>query len=53
MPRLDGARDPTFRPATALAAPRAKQSKAILDEVRTWLMTQLALPRSSLGKAIA
>ncbi len=53
MPRLDGARDPTFRPATALVAPRAKPSKAILDEIRTWLMTQLAPPRASLRKAIA
>ncbi len=27
--------------------PAGKRSKAILDEIRTWLMTQLALPRSS------
>ena len=25
----------------------------MLDEIRTWLMTQRALPRSALGKAIA
>ncbi len=25
----------------------------MIDEIRTWLMTQRALPRSSLGKAIA
>ncbi len=36
-----------------LAALRAKQSKPVLDEIRTWLMTQRALPRSALGKAIA
>jgi transposase len=36
-----------------LAALRAKQSKPVIDEIRTWLMTQRALPRSSLGKAIA
>ncbi len=38
---------------TTLAALRAKQSKPVLDEIRTWLMTQRALPRSALGKAIA
>jgi transposase len=36
-----------------LAALRAEQSKPVLDEIRTWLMTQRALPRSALGKAIA
>ncbi len=36
-----------------LAALRAKQSKPVVDEIRNWLMTQRALPRSSLGKAIA
>ncbi len=36
-----------------LAALRAKRSKPVIDEIRTWLMTQRALPRSSLGKAIA
>jgi transposase len=36
-----------------LAALRAKQSKRVMDEIRTWLMTQRALPRSALGKAIA
>jgi hypothetical protein len=36
-----------------LAALRAKQSKSVLDEIRTWLMTQRALPRSALSKAIA
>jgi transposase len=36
-----------------LAALRAEQSKPVLDEIRTWLMTQRALPRSTLGKAIA
>ncbi len=36
-----------------LAALRAKRSKPVLDEIRTWLMTQRALPRSPLGKAIA
>ncbi len=36
-----------------LAALRAKQSKPVIDEIRRWLMTQRALPRSSLGKAIA
>ncbi len=25
----------------------------VIDEIRTWLMTQRALPRSALGKAIA
>jgi transposase len=35
-----------------LAALRAKQSKPVIDEIRTWLMTQRALPRSALGKAI-
>ncbi len=43
---------PEERLAT-LAALRAKQSKPVLDEIRTWLMTQRALPRSALGKAIA
>jgi hypothetical protein len=38
---------------TTLAALRAKESKPVLDEIRTWLMTQRALPRSALGKAIA
>ncbi len=33
-----------------LAALRAKQLKPVIDEIRTWLMTQRALPRSSLGK---
>jgi len=42
---------PEERLAT-LAALRAKQSKPVLDEIRTWLMRQRALPRSSLGKAI-
>jgi len=36
-----------------LAASRAKESKPVIDEIRTWLMTQRALPRSALGKAIA
>ena len=36
-----------------LAALRAEQSKPLLDEIRTWMMTQRALPRSGLGKAIA
>ncbi len=36
-----------------LAALRANHSKPVLDEIRTWLMTQRALPRSALGKAIA
>jgi transposase len=35
-----------------LAALRAKESKPVIDEIRTWLMTQRALPRSALGKAI-
>jgi transposase len=43
---------PEERLAT-LAALRAKQSKPVIDEIRTWLMTQRALPRSALGKAIA
>ena len=43
---------PEERLAT-LAALRTKQSKPVLDEIRTWLMTQRALPRSALGKAIA
>ncbi len=43
---------PEERLAT-LAALRADQSKPVLDEIRTWLMTQRALPRSALGKAIA
>jgi transposase len=43
---------PEERLAT-LAALRAEQSRPILDEIRTWLMTQRALPRSALGKAIA
>ncbi len=43
---------PEERLAT-LAALRAKQSKPVLDEIRTWLMMQRALPRSALGKAIA
>jgi transposase len=43
---------PEERLAT-LAALRAEQSKPVLDEIRTWLMTQRALPRSALGKAIA
>ena len=37
----------------ALASLRAKQSKPALDEIRTWLMTQRALPRSALSKVIA
>jgi hypothetical protein len=41
---------PEERLAT-LAALRADQSKPVLDEIRTWLMTQRALPRSALGKA--
>ena len=36
-----------------LAALRAKESKPVIDEIRTWLMTQRALPRSVLGKAIS
>jgi transposase len=36
-----------------LAALRAKQSKPVIAEIRTWLMTQRTLPRSALGKAIA
>ncbi len=40
------------RVPSTIAALRAKQSKPILDEIRTWLMTQRALPRSSLGTAI-
>jgi transposase len=43
---------PGERRAT-LDALRAEQSRPILDEIRTWLMTQRALPRSALGKAIA
>ncbi len=43
---------PEERLAT-LAALRAEQSKPVLDEIRTWLMTQRALPHSALGKAIA
>ena len=43
---------PEERLAT-LATLRAKQSKPVIDEIRTWLMTQRALPRSALGKAIA
>jgi transposase len=43
---------PRERLAT-LAGLRAEQSKLILDEIRTWLMTQRALPRSALGRAIA
>jgi len=43
---------PEERLAT-LAALRAKQPKPVIDEVRTWLMTQRARPRSALGKAIA
>ena len=43
---------PEERLAT-LAVLRAEQSKLVLDEIRTWLMTQRALPRSALGKAIA
>jgi len=43
---------PEERLAT-LASLRAKQSKPVLDEIRTWLMTQRALPRSALGKAIS
>jgi transposase len=35
-----------------LAALRAKESKPVIDEIRIWLMTQRALPRSALGKAI-
>jgi hypothetical protein len=40
-------------PRRLLAALRAKRSRPVIDEIRTWLMTQRALPRSSLGKAIA
>ncbi len=36
-----------------LAALRAKQSKMVIDEIRTWVMTQQALPRPSLIKAIS
>ena len=43
---------PEERLAT-LAALRVKQSKPVVDEIRAWLMTQRALPRSALGKAIA
>jgi transposase len=43
---------PEERLAT-LAALRAKRSKPVIDGIRTWLMTQRALPRSALGKAIA
>jgi transposase len=43
---------PEERQAT-LAALRAEQSKPLLDEIRSWLMTQRALPRSALGKTIA
>jgi transposase len=43
---------PEERLAT-LATLRAKRSKPVVDKIRTWLMTQRALPRSSLGKAIA
>ena len=43
---------PEERLAT-LAGLRADQSKPILDEIRTWLMTQRALPRSALDKTIA
>jgi hypothetical protein len=39
--------------ANGCNALRAKQSKRILGEIRSWLMTQRALPRSALGKAIA
>jgi transposase len=42
---------PEERLAT-LAALRATQSKPVVDEIRAWLMTQRALPRSVLGKAI-
>jgi hypothetical protein len=40
-------------PLATLAALRARQSRTILDEICTWLMTQRALPRSALGRAIA
>jgi transposase len=43
---------PEERLAT-LAALRAKRSKPVVNEIRTWLMTQRALPRSALGKAIS
>jgi len=36
-----------------LAALRTKESKSVIDEIRAWLMTQRALPRSVLGKAIS
>jgi len=36
-----------------LAALRTKESKPVIDEIRIWLMTQRALPRSVLGKAIS
>jgi hypothetical protein len=39
-------------PEERLAALRAEESKPVIDEIRTWLMTQRALPRSALGKAI-
>jgi transposase len=35
-----------------LAALRAKESKPGIDKIRTWLMTQRALPRSALGRAM-
>ncbi len=36
-----------------LSAIEAEAKRAVIDEIRTWLMTQRALPRSALGKAIA
>ncbi|MBM4247405.1 MAG: transposase, partial [Deltaproteobacteria bacterium] len=35
-----------------LAELRRERSKPIIDEIKTWLMNQAALPRSGLGKAI-
>ena len=35
-----------------LAALRAKESKPVIDEIRTSLMAERAFPRSALGKAI-
>ena len=31
---------------------RRERSKPVVDEIRTWLMNQAALPRSGLGKAV-
>lgn len=35
-----------------LAELRRERSKPVVDEIKTWLMSQAALPRSGLGKAI-